>query len=368
MYTRRRAPDFLLFLAVMSLLVFGLVMVFSSSSVTSYYRYEGDVFFFFKKQLLWACLGTITLLVMQNVDYWRWRRFTMPALFLAIVLLLLVLLPGVGKTVNGAQRWINLGFMSFQPSETIKLCMVLFSAHYLAAARQQLHSFTRGTLPLLGVLGLVCGLILLQPDLGTAVALAGTVYIMLYAAGVPYKQLVGLALSGLAAVALAIVLEPYRMRRFLAFLDPEADPMGSGYHIIQSLYAIGSGGFFGKGLGQSLQKYFYLPEQHTDFIFAIIGEELGFLGGALVIFLFMILVWRGLRVAITAPDAYASLLAAGLTSMVGLQAVVNIGVVTGSLPVTGITLPFISFGGTSLVFSMAGIGLLLNISRYTLDH
>jgi len=233
----------------------------------------------------------------------------------------------------------------------------------LSKYKDRLRYFATGMLPFLVILILACGLILLQPDLGTAVSAAGTVYIMLFAAGARGKHMVYLALSGMAAVAAAIVLEPYRMSRFLAFLDP-----WNGFHIIQSLYALGSGGLFGAGLGQSHQKFFYLPEQHTDFIFAVLGEELGFIGGALVLLLFLIFVWRGFRIALSSQDPFASLLAVGVTSMIALQAIINIGVVTGSLPVTGIPLPLISFGGSSLVFTLTGVGILLNISRYMSSH
>lgn len=365
MPSRRKPPDFLLFCAVMALLAMGLVMVFSASEVSAYYRYDGDIFFFFKKQLLWAILGFGVMFALANYDYWKLRRFVWPALGLSIVLLVLVLVPGVGKQVNGAQRWINLGFIPFQPSEITKLSLVLFVAWLASIQRQKVRSFGVGLVPHLAVLGLICVLILLQPDLGTAMAAAGTVYLMLFAAGANGKHLFNIGFAGVSLIGAAIALEPYRRVRFLAFLDPFKDPRGSGYHIIQSLYAIGSGGFFGVGLGQGMQKHQYLPEQHTDFIYAVINEELGFLGGGLVILLFILFIWRGLRVAITTPDPFGSLMAVGITSMVALQAVVNIGVVTGSMPITGITLPFISFGGTSLVFTMAGVGILLNISRYS---
>lgn len=365
MLSRRRPPDFLLFCTVMALLALGLVMVFSASEVSAYYRFDGDIFYFFKKQLLWALLGIGVMFLLMNYDFWKLRKLVWIALGGSFALLVLVLIPGIGKTVNGAQRWINLGLFAFQPSEIIKLSLVLYVAYLTSIQRSYIRTFTKGLLPHLVVLGLACMLILAQPDLGTAMAAAGTVYIMLFAAGAKGKHLVNLGLAGVTAVGVAIALEPYRLSRFLAFLDPFKDPKGTGYHIIQSLYAIGSGGFFGRGLGNGLQKHNYLPEQHTDFIYAVINEELGFLGGSLVILLFILFIWRGLRVAITNPDPFGSMLAVGLTSMVALQAVVNIGVVTGSLPITGITLPFISFGGTSLVFTMAGVGMLLNISRYS---
>lgn len=363
MYPRKKSPDFLLFMATVMLLSIGIIMVYSASQVTAAERLD-DTFYYLKKQLLWSVIGILAMLSVMNIDYWRYKKLAVPGLIGAFALLVAVVLPGVGKSAKGAQRWIDIG-IRFQPSEIIKLALVIFIAWGLSRQKSQIRYFTRGLLPYLVILALACGLILLQPDLGTAVAAAGTVYVMFFAAGAEGKHLSYLALTGLGAVTLAIALEPYRLKRFLAFLDPWEDRLGSGYHIIQALYALGSGGLFGTGLGKSHQKYFYLPEQHTDFIFAVLGEELGFIGGALVILLFILFIWRGFKVALCSPDTFASLLAVGITSMVGLQAIINIGVVTSSLPITGIPLPLLSFGGSSLVFTMTGIGILLNISRYT---
>ncbi|MFZ5639892.1 MAG: stage V sporulation protein E [Bacillota bacterium] len=363
MYPRKKSPDFLLFMATVMLLSIGIIMVYSASQVTAAERLD-DTFYYLKKQMLWAIIGVLAMLSVMNIDYWRYKKLAAPSLIVAFVLLVAVVLPGVGKSVKGAQRWLGVGMFTFQPSEIIKLALVLFMAWGLSRARDSIKIFSRGLLPYLVILALACGLILLQPDLGTAVAAAGTVYVMFFAAGARGKHLSYLALSGLGAVGLAIALEPYRLKRFLAFLNPWADPLGSGFHIIQALYALGSGGLFGAGLGKSHQKYFYLPEQHTDFIFAVLGEELGFIGGALVILLFILFIWRGFKIALCSQDPFASLLAVGITSMIGLQAVINIGVVTSSLPITGIPLPLLSFGGSSLVFTLIGIGILLNISRY----
>ncbi len=363
MTLRKKSPDFLLFASTILLLVIGVVMVYSASQVTAHERLS-DSYYYLKKQLTWASIGIGAMIFAMKLDYWKYKKYAVPFLVLAFGLLIMVLLPGIGKTVKGAQRWIGFGPMTIQPSEIIKLSLVIFMSYALSMQRNRLKKFTTGLLPYLVILALACGLILLQPDLGTAVSVAGTVYIMLFAAGAESKHLFSLAMGGVAAVALAIAFEPYRLRRFLAFLDPWADPLGSGFHIIQSLYALGSGGLFGLGLGNSHQKFFYLPEQHTDFIFAVLGEELGFLGGSLVLLLFVLFVWRGFRVALASPDSFASLLAVGITSMIALQAIINIGVVTGSMPVTGIPLPLISCGGSSLVFTLLGVGILLNISRY----
>ena len=363
MYPQKKTPDFLLFAAVIMLLSIGVIMVFSASEVTAHERLD-DTFYYLKKQIVWAMLGIAAMISVMKIDYWKYKKWAIPFLIGAFILLIVVLLPGLGTNVKGAQRWLSFGPLRLQPSEVIKLALVIFMSYSLAKHKDRIKNFLTGMLPFLAILGLACGLILLQPDLGTAVSAAGTVYIMLFAAGARGKHLFYLALSGLAAVAAAIVLEPYRMSRFLAFLDPWADPQGTGFHIIQSLYALGSGGLFGLGLGESHQKFFYLPEQHTDFIFAVLGEELGFMGGGAVIFLFLVFVWRGFKIALSSYDPFASLLAVGLTSMISLQAIINIGVVTGSLPVTGIPLPLISFGGSSLLFTLTGVGILLNISRY----
>uniref|UniRef100_A0A7C2ICX5 Stage V sporulation protein E n=1 Tax=Ammonifex degensii TaxID=42838 RepID=A0A7C2ICX5_9THEO len=358
-----RPPDFILFLTVLLLLSIGVVMVFSASEYYALVRYN-DAFYFFKRQFLYAALGLGGMFFFLNYDYRNFKHLATPLLCLALSFLVLVLLPGVGHTSHGAQRWINLGPVTFQPSEVVKFGVVVFTASWLSQ-RQGAVRRLREIIPLLGITCLAAVLILLQPHLGTAVALTGTVFIMLFCAGMPLTTLSFLGVGGLAAVGAAVCLEPYRLKRFLAFLNPWKDPQVSGFHIIQSLYAIGSGGLFGMGLGQGKQKFLYLPEQHTDFIFAVIAEELGFIGATLVIILFLILIWRGLRIALYAPDTFASLLAAGIITGIALQALINIGGVTGSLPVTGIPLPFISSGGTALVFTLAAVGVLLNISRFT---
>ena len=363
MRLRKGPPDLVIFLVVILLLSIGLVMVFSASSVTSYVRYN-DSFYYLKKQLLWAVIGVMAMIAAMNIDYFRTKRYVGPALIVVIFLLVAVLIPGIGKEIKGSSRWIGIGSLSLQPSELAKLAMVFFMARSLSINQDKIKSFLKGLSPHLVLLGVVSLLIMAQPDLGTTVVLAGTTYIMLLAAGADWKQMSYLALAGVVLVAVAIYFEPYRMRRFTAFLDPWQDPRDSGFQTVQSLLALGSGGLIGMGLGRSRQKFFYLPEQHTDFIYAILGEELGFLGAVLVLILFFLLAWRGFRTAISSQDSYGSLLAVGLTSMVILQAVVNIGVVTGSLPVTGITLPLISYGGSSLTFILIGIGILLNISRY----
>ena len=359
---RVRAADFWLLLSVAGLLCIGLVMIYSASSNKTYLSF-GDPYYYVKRQALFAVIGSFALLVALNFPYQRLRSLAKVIMAGAVGLLLLVLVPGVGSGPGGTQRWIDFGFANLQPSEVAKLALVIFLA-YLLSQSGRARSFTRGVLPALMLVGAVFGLILMQPDLGTAIACAVTGAAILFAAG---SNLLHLGLVGAAAVPVvywAIFSAEYRRLRFLAFLDPWADPLDTGFHIIQSLYALGSGGLFGLGLGQGRQKFFYLPEQHTDFIFAVIGEELGFVGAFVVIALFIVVAVRGYRIAAAAPDGFSRLLAAGVTSMIVMQAAINIGVVTSSIPVTGIPLPFISFGGSSLMFSLAGVGLLLNISRY----
>jgi cell division protein FtsW len=360
----KNSPDFIIFITVLALLSIGLIMVFSSTIYTSLPRH-GDAFYFLKRQGGWAIIGLLAMLSVMKMDIYKIRKLAVPAFLFGLVLLVLVLLPGIGKEIKGSSRWLGVGSLSFQPSEVIKLIMVIFFAYSLSKFSQQNRNFLRGLLPNLLALGLVSGLIMLQPDLGTTVAIAGTAYIMFFAGGAKGTHLWGLAFSGLIAVGIAIYVAPYRMERFTSFINPWADPSDSGFQIIQSLYAIGSGGFAGLGLTKSKQKLWYVPEQHTDFIYAIISEELGFIGASLILLLFLCLAWRGIKIALSAPDGFTCLLATGITTMIVLQAIINIGVVTGSMPVTGITLPLISYGGSSLIWTLIAVGLLLNISRYT---
>ena len=338
-------------------------MVYSSSAVSAYVNFD-DSYFFLKRQIIWAILGFMVMLFTMSIDYHVWRKLAKPILLVTLLLLVMVLVPGLGKVVNGARRWLGFGSLYLQPSEIAKLSMVLFCADSLTLNQERLTSFFKGLLPQLLILLLVFGLILKEPDLRDSIGNHWYGLRILFSAGAKISHLVSLGVAGIAGIVTAIIIEPYRLRRLLAFSDPWADPLNTGYHIIQSLYAIGSGGLFGVGLGRSREKFLYLPEPHTDFIFAIIGEELGFIGTVAVILLFFLFLWRGLKVAISAPDIYGSMLAVGLTTMIIVQALMNIAVVTASMPVTGIPLPFISFGGSALIFTLAGVGILLNISRY----
>lgn len=363
MIAKRGSPDYVIFYAVLCLLGLGVIMVYSASAVSANVNFD-DSYYFLKRQVLWAGLGLLAMWFTMNIDYHVWQRFAKPVLIGTLVLLALVLVPGMGKVVNGARRWLGFGSIYIQPSEIAKLSMVLFTAYYLAKMQPVITKFKRGIVPQLAVLLLVFGLILKEPDLGTALSIAGTVFVLLFVAGARIWHLGSLGAVGVVGVAFAVLLEPYRMKRLLAFSDPWSDPLNTGYHIIQSLYAIGSGGLFGVGLGRSREKFLYLPEPHTDFIFSILGEELGLIGTTLVLLLFFLFAWRGLKTAMLAPDIYGSLLSAGLTTMILVQALMNIAVVTASMPVTGIPLPFLSFGGSALIFTLAGVGILLNVSRH----
>jgi cell division protein FtsW len=362
--TKRTTPDLILIIVTLSLLAVGLTMVYSASAIWAEYKFD-DSFFFAKRQMLFAGVGIVAMFFIMNVDYWTWRTWAKVIIITCFVLLLLVLIPGVGNVRNGSRSWIGVGAFSVQPSEFMKLAMIAFLAKYLSERQKLITSFTKGLVPSLGLVFLAFGLIMLQPDLGTGTVMVGTCVVMIFISGARIRHFVFLGLLGVAGFVALVLSAPYRIKRITSFLDPWEDPLGSGFQIIQSLYAIGPGGLFGLGLGQSRQKFFYLPEPQTDFIFAILSEELGFIGGSFVILLFALLLWRGIRIALGAPDLYGSFLAVGIVAMIAIQVMINIGVVTGLMPVTGITLPFLSYGGSSLTLMLMAIGVLLNVSRYS---
>ena len=367
MRLKKGPPDYVLFISIFALLGIGLVMVFSASSVLSGLDYD-DAYYYIKKQLQWAAVGLIAMILAMKFNYNKLRVLGWPLLIITLVCLVLVFTP-LGIEVNGARRWIGIEpYIRVAPAEIAKITLILFLAKYLEANIKNIRSFSKGLAPVLLYTAIICGLILLEKDLGTSFTLAGSVFLMMHVSGARFSHLFFLLSSGLVLVAGAVYIAPYRLNRVLAFIDPWKYPLDIGYQTIQSLYALGSGGLFGLGLGQSKQKYFYLPEEHTDFIFAILGEELGFFGVAVVLLLFILIAWRGYKAALNAPDIFGNLLAAGITTVIIFQAAINIGVVAGCLPVTGITLPFVSYGGSSLVFSLIGIGLLLNVSRHSTNH
>ena len=359
----RSAPDPWILISTLSILAIGVVMVYSASAVLAFHDY-GDYFYYLKRQLVFAALGIAAMYMAMNVDYWVLGKYAKIGLIVCFALLVVVLIPGVGVVRGGARSWLGIGSLGIQPSEFMKLGLIVFLAKMLSNDRYDITSFAKGLMPPLLLVGAAFGLIMMQPDLGTGAVLVGASLIVIYTAGAKLSHLALLGLAGLAGFVGLIAAAPYRLQRIVAFLDPWQDPLGAGYQAIQSLYAIGPGGLVGLGLGMSRQKYSYLPEPQTDFIFSIIAEELGFIGGATVLLLFALLVWRGMRTAITAPDMFGSLLAVGIVGMVAVQVIINIGVVIGLLPVTGITLPLVSAGGSSLTLMLTAIGVLLNISRY----
>lgn len=360
----KRPPDFAILFSSLILLCFGIIMVFSSSSVWALYQHN-DSLYFLKRQLAWAFLGFWAMIFFMNYDYWNFKRYEKTIVLMMFLLLAIVLIPGIGIEINYARRWIGVGSLTVQPSELAKIGMVIYLACGLERKHKDVTNFFKGVLPFLLIMVAVCGLILVEPHLSAAALIGMSTIIILFVAGAKMIHLFSLGLLGIAAVAVLTFTEGYRMRRYLSFLNPWADIQDSGYHIVQSLYALGSGGLIGVGLGKSRQKFFYLPEPQTDFIFAIIGEELGFLGALFVIIMFVFLIWRGYRTAMSAPDLFGKFLAAGITTFIALQFLINIAVVTASMPVTGMPLPFISYGGSSLIITMTQVGILLNISKYT---
>ena len=363
---RKLVPDMWLFGAVVALVSVGVVMVYSASAIIAADRFR-DPYFFLKKQLFWAVLGFGCLWAAMTLNYRILERIMLPLLVVSLVLLVLVLVPPFSQEINGTRRWFRWGPVSFQPAELAKFSLVVYLAHFLTRRREVVESFWLGLLPPLLVAGSMAGLVLLQPDLGSSLTLVVLVFCLLFLAGGRVRQMTLVAASALPLLAVAIYMAPYRLKRITTFLDPWADPRGSGFQIIQSYLALGSGGLFGRGLGESKQKLFYLPEPYTDFIFAVLGEELGLLGAVSVIGLFGLLIWRGIRIGLGAPDPFGALLALGLTALLACQTLVNLGVVTGALPTKGLPLPFISFGGSSLIMAMVSVGVLLNISQHARD-
>lgn len=340
----------------------GLIMVLSASSISAYTQY-GSSFVFFERQAAYAGVGALALLLTSRMRYEVWQRLAVPFLALTVGLLALVLHSSSGVEAYGASRWIALGPITIQPSEVAKLALIVFAATVLARKWGRLDEIAHLALPLVPVTVLVAGMIMAQPDLGTTLILVGCLFLLLFAAGVKLRYLiVSATVSG--AVGLALIFsEGYRRTRFLSFLHPSADPLGAGYQLKQSLIALGSGGWFGVGLGASRQKWMYVPNAHTDFIFSILGEELGLVGELVVLAAFGVLIYSGIRIAVRAPDVFGRLLAAGIVSWFGLQIVLNLGAVTGLLPITGVPLPMLSYGGSSLVASLAAVGILVNVAR-----
>ena len=359
---RKLKIDRVLFTATLLLICVSVVMVYSASAVVALERFQ-QPYLFLTKQALWSVLGLAVLVVAMRVDYRTYRNEAFIWCLLALVVLMLV---GVlfSAPINGTRRWFAVGGLGIQPSELAKVACVFFTALMLERRMHRIDDLSYSLLPIGLILGLVVTLILLQPDFGTSISLALVVAVMVFAAGLHYRYFVGLALAALPAIYIVLVSAPYRRRRLLAFWDPWADPLGDGFQIIQSLVAVGTGGVFGRGLMAGVQKLFYLPEPHTDFIYAVISEELGLVGATAILICFCVIAWRGLRIAARAEDMFGSFVALGLTTMIAAQAFVNISVVLGLMPTKGIPLPLVSFGGSSLLINLLGMGVLLNISQH----
>jgi cell division protein FtsW len=357
-----RTPAYVVVCATVGVLnIVGLVMILSASSVAALSDY-GSSWYFFDRQFLWAVVGVVAFVVAARVDYHVWRRLAPFALVAAFGLLFVVLVPGIGITVDGSRRWLGYGPLRLQPSEFAKIALLMYAADVLTRRAAQLHD-PRAWRPVVVVLGGVAALVMLEPDLDSTVVLAMIAFALLILAGVPRRQLVQIALIGVALAAMLSVAAPYRRARVFAFLHPSSDTSNTGYQIMQSLIALGSGGVNGVGLGAGRAKWMFLPNAHTDFIFAIIGEELGFVGCLLVLGLFAGFGLVGFHVARRAPDMFGALLAGGVTVWIVGQAAINLGAVVGVLPVSGITLPFLSAGGSSLVIAMLAAGMLANVAR-----
>lgn len=360
---KKRASDFTLLLATLLLVFIGIIMVFSSSWPDALYKMK-DGYYFLKKQLVASFVGLLAMFFFMNYDYKRLEKYSKILFIISLFLGFLVFTP-LGREFKGARRWIWLGFTTFMPSDAIKLGSIIYLSSFLAKKKEDIKSLKKGLIPSLIIIGLGCGTIFAQNDLSTSFTLGITLMSILFIAGMKFEHLAIILGIGAVGVYKAIAGEEFRKARMLSFRDPFAYKSSFGWQAVQSLYALGSGGLFGLGLGKSRQKFFYIPEPYNDFIFSIIGEELGFLGCLTVIMLFLLLIWRGIRIALNIDDLFGCLLASGIVALIAVQSLIHIAVVTSSIPPTGIPLPFISYGGTSLVIYMGAIGILLNISRHT---
>jgi cell division protein FtsW len=356
--------DRVLLAAVLVLVATSVVMVYSSSSVVALTAYD-DPAYFMKRQILWLLIGLAVMAVAMRINHelFGGRRMVAALLAVCLVLLVLALLPGIGRTVNGARRWIRLAGFTIQPAELVKVALVVYVSSYVSRKKEHLREFGNGLVPLFVVTGLFLGMIMLQPDFGAVVTMAVVLFIMLFAGGANTLHLAGVTLAALPLVYFAVAHKAYRLRRIFAYLNPWDDPQGAGHQIIQSFLAFGSGGIFGRGLGEGRQKLLFLPERHSDFIFAVIGEELGLIGAAAVLVLFCVILWRGVRITLAAPEGFGRMLALGITLLICVQALINMAVVTGLLPTKGIALPLVSYGGSAMVVTLGAVGVLLNISK-----
>jgi len=354
--------DKILFFSVIILSIFGLIMIYSASSVWANYKFN-DSFHYFKYQLVFLIIGIILMKIMSKIDYKVYYRYSNILLLISFILLILVLIPGIGSIRNGSRSWFGIGSLGIQPSELSKICLIIFTSKYLSNSSDYIKSYFKGVIPILLITLLFFFMIMLQPDLGTGLILVLSIISILFISGVNKKFFITGGVIGLVGIIGLIIIAPYRMNRITSFIDPWKDPLGTGFQIIQSLYAIGPGGLLGNGYLNSIQKHFYLPEPQTDFIFSIITEEFGVVGAIIVVGLFIILFYRGIKICLNTTDSFSKYLSFGILFQLIFQAIMNLSVVVGLIPVTGVTLPFLSYGGSSLLVSMTSIGILLNISK-----
>ena len=351
-----------IFLIVAILVAIGIVMIYSASAIYAYGK-MGDSLYYLKRHLIYLVLGLILMFVAMSIDMNRLKEHARPIMLFSMFLLLLVLIPHIGREAAGARRWFRMGPVNFQPSEFAKIALIVYLADMIARKKDLMKSFIYGYVPAAMVLAVTVGLVLLEPDLGTAITMSFIMVVMLYVGGTRVSYILASVMASLPVLYVLLFRVAYRRKRLMIFLDPWSDKRGTGFQIIQSFIALGSGGLFGVGLGQSRQKLFYLPASHTDFIFSIIGEELGFIGTASIVILFTLFVWQGMKVAFRAVGAFERQLSLGIVSLIALEAIINIGVTAGALPTKGLPLPFISYGGSGLIFHLMAVGLLLNVAR-----
>lgn len=354
--------DKILLFATITISLFGLLMIYSASSIWAEYKFN-DSFYYVKHQAIFFLLGLITMTITSKINYEIYYKKSNLIITICLILLILVLIPGIGNVRNGSRSWFGIGSFGIQPSEAAKLGLIIFTSKFLSNSEQYIKSFKKGVLPILSITLLIFGLIMLQPDLGTGVILVMSIIALLFIAGVNMNFFFVSGILGIIGIVILIIIAPYRMDRITSFIDPWSDALGTGFQIIQSLYAIGPGGLLGTGFGNSIQKHFYLPEPQTDFIFSIIAEEFGVVGAFIVVGLFSIILYRSIKIATNTKDLFSKYLAFGIVFQIIFQTIMNLMVVIGIIPVTGVTLPFLSYGGSSLLISMASIGIILNISK-----
>jgi len=354
--------DKTLLISVIILSLFGLIMIYSSSSIWSEYKFN-DPYKYLKTQSLFLLIGYLIIYTFSKINYNIYKKYSNLILITSITLLILVLIPGIGTIRNGSRSWFGIGSFGIQPSEFAKLGIIIFTSKYLS--NNKIKNIKTSVLPILSIVIIIFGLIMLQPDFGTGVIIVMTIIAMLFVSGVNMNFFIKIGIIGLIGIIILVIIAPYRLARITSFINPWADPLGSGFQIIQSLYAIGPGGLLGMGLGNSIQKHFYLPEPQTDFIFSIISEELGFAGVLIISTLFITIIYRGILISLKQEDNFSKYLSFGITFSLAFQTILNLMVVVGLIPVTGVTLPFLSYGGSSLLVSMSCIGIILSISKRT---